>query len=288
MAAVPRLLRRLAGNRLLAAGILALLALLALAWIVPAVRPDPNVVDVEHGLSAQGAPLPPSLTSPLGTDDLGRDQLARVGHAARVSLGTAALATVVALALGLLVGLLAGLSGGWIDAALMRLVELAVSFPVLLLAILTAAVLRAASLDETAGSLAVVLGLLGWPSTARLVRARVMVLTRSEFVIAARALGASGWRVVGRHILPNIAGVLAVLLTATVSQLLVAEATLSFAGLGPPPPEATWGRMVFEGRIYYRSAPWLFAVPGIALVLTVAAFHLVGAGLRRELERVEL
>jgi peptide/nickel transport system permease protein len=281
---VPRALRRLLRNRPLAAGLLALGVLLALAWIVPSFRPDPNLADVDHGLSEMGAPLPPSLAAPLGTDDLGRDQLSRVSHAARSSLMTTGLATAMALIIGLLVGLTAGLVGGWLDAVLMRLVELALSFPVLLLAIFAAAALRAASLDEATAPLALVLSLFGWPATARVVRARARALTHAEFIVAARGLGASGWRVLTRHVLPNLAGVTAVMITGTAAQLLVAEATLSFAGLGAAPPEATWGRMIFEGRIYYRSAPWLLLAPGLALVVAVMIFHLLGAGLRRELE----
>lgn len=284
-AAVLRALGRLASNRLLAAGVLALLALIALATVVPALRPDPNLADIDGGLSELGAPLPPSAAAPLGTDDLGRDELARVSHAARASLVTTCVATIIAIGLGLLVGLGAGLAGGWVEAVLMRLVEMALAFPVLMVAIFAAAVLRAAALDEGQGSLAVVLGLLGWQTTARVVHARAVALRRAEFVMAARALGASGWRVLTRHLLPNVAGVLAVLFAATAAQLLIAESTLSFAGLGAAPPEPTWGRMVFEGRIYYRSAPWLLVAPGVALLLAVASFYLVGAGLRRELER---
>jgi peptide/nickel transport system permease protein len=285
MPPVQRLLRRLASNRLLATGALALLALLALAWIVPAVRPAPNLANVEHGLSESGAPLPPSLASPLGTDDLGRDELSRVAHAARASLLTAGVATAIALAIGLIVGLLAGLTGGWLDAIVQRMIELAISFPVLLLAIFAAAALRAAELDRAPGSYALVLGLMCWPATARIVRSRALVLARAEFIVAARGLGASRWRVLLRHVVPNVSGVLAVMLTLTAAQILVADSTMSFAGLGAAPPEASWGRMVFEGRIYYRSAPWLMIAPGLALVVAVAAFHLVGAGLRRELER---
>ena len=127
----------------------------------------------------------------------------------------------------------------------------------------------------------------GWPPTARVVRARVQVLDSAEFVLAARALGADVWRVIARHLLPNLAGTLAVISTTTFAQMVVAEATLSFAGLGPAPPEASWGRMIYEGRVYYRSAPWLFLVPGAALVFTVGAFYLIGLGVQRELEQVE-
>ena len=285
MAAVRRALHRLQRNRLLCAGLAALIALFALAWIVPAFRPDPNLADIDHGLTELGAPLPPSLDAPLGTDDLGRDQLARVAHAARASLVTIIAASAIALALGLLVGLTAGLSGGWVDSALLRLIELAVAFPVLLLAILAAAVLRAAELDEARSSLAVVLGLVGWPVAAQVIRARAMTLTHAGHIVAARALGAGRWRVIVHHVLPDIAGVLAVLLTSTVAQLLLTEATLSFVGLGAPPPEPSWGRMVYEGRVYYRSAPWLMLAPGLALLVAVTAFHLLGAGVRREIQR---
>jgi peptide/nickel transport system permease protein len=290
---VVRALRRLIGNRALAVGSATLVAVAVLAFVVPMLRPDATLADIEHGLSAQGAPLPPSLSAPLGTDDLGRDVLARVSVAARSSLLTATVATAIALWIGVMIGLVCGLCSGWaggsaarwIDSALMRLVDLAMSFPVLLLALFAAAALRAGALDHSAFSLAVVLGLLGWPTSARVIRAKTLVLARADFVAAARALGASNVRLILRHLLPNVRSVATVLATVTLAQMLLADAVLSFAGLGDAPPQPSWGRMVFEGRVYYRSAPWLVLVPGLAIVIAVAAFYLIGQGLQHESAR---
>jgi ABC-type dipeptide/oligopeptide/nickel transport system permease subunit len=245
---------------------------------------DPTALDIEHGLSALGAPLPPSLDHVLGTDPLGRDVWARVVAATATSLEVAALSTALALALGLGVGLVAGYAGGWLDAALMRLVDLVLAFPLVLLAILLAALLRATSLAPTSAPVVLTLGLVGWTTTARVIRGKVAGVVRGELVTAVRALGARPGRIVLHHLLPNVAGIATALAALTFAQNLLAESVLSFVGLGPPPPAASWGRMLFEARAYYRSAPWLAIAPGVAISLAVAAFHLVGEGLRDALD----
>lgn len=257
------------------------------AWVVPALGPDPNRPDLDRGLTALGAPLAPSGDAPLGTDDLGRDVFARVCYAGRASLLTAATGTALAVLLGLLAGMSAGLVGGALETALARAIELVLAFPILLLALFAATALRAASLDGGGGSLAVVLGLLGWPATARVVHARTRALAAADYVVAARGLGASVPRLVLRHLLPNLAALVTAIAVITLSQFLLAESALSFVGLGPAPPEPSWGQMVWEGRIYYRSAPWLVLAPALAIVVTVAAVHLVAVGLQGTLERVE-
>lgn len=241
---------------------------------------DPLQRDIDHGLSIKGAPLPPSADAPLGTDHLGRDVWARVASGAGSSLELAALATLVSLAIGLLVGLVAGYAGGWIDNALMRLVDLVLAFPFLLLAILLAALLREADLASSNAPVVLTLGIVGWTTMARVIRGKAMVLARSEMTTAARALGATPSRIVLRHILPNVSGVVIVVTVLGFAQNLMAEAVLSYLGLGPPPPAATWGRMLYEGRVYYRTAPWLVIVPGVAILVAVIAFNLVGEGLR--------
>lgn len=273
-----RALRRFLANRGAVVGAALVVVLLALALIGP--RRSPTAIDVDHGLTALGAPLPPSADAPLGTDHLGRDVWARVHAGARTSLEIAALSTLLALAIGLAIGLWAGYAGGWADELLMRLVDLVLAFPFLLLAILLAALLREADLASSNAPVILTLGAVGWTTMARVIRGKARSLARSEYVIAARALGASPWRVVVRHVLPNVAGVVIVVTALGFAQNLLAESVLSYLGLGPPPPTPTWGRMLYEGRVYYRTAPWLTIAPGVAILLAVVAFNLLGEGLR--------
>ncbi len=245
---------------------------------------DPVARDIEHGLSAMGAPLGPSDDALLGTDHLGRDVWARIVAGAGASLSIAALATGIALAIGLLVGLVAGYAGGWVDTLLMRIVDLVLSFPVLLLAILLAALLREAGLASSKAPVFLTLAVVGWTTMARVIRGKAMTLARSDLVVAARAIGASPGRILTRHILPNVLGVVIVVTALGFAQNLLAESLLSFLGLGPPPPAPTWGRMLYDGRIYYRSAPHLMLAPGIAILLAVVAFNLLAEGLRDALD----
>jgi ABC-type dipeptide/oligopeptide/nickel transport system permease subunit len=254
--------------------------LLVLAIVVPWLVADPLALDVDHGLSAMGAPLSPSAHALLGTDHLGRDVLARIVAGTGTSLSIAAVSTAIALAIGLSVGLVAGYAGGWLDNALMRLVDLVLSFPFLLLAILLAALLREANLASGSAPVFITLGIVGWTTMARVIRGKAMTIVRSEHVTAARALGARPLRIITRHILPNVAGVVVVVTALGFAQNLLAESVLSYLGLGPPPPTPTWGRMLYEGRVYYRTAPWLVAAPGMAILLAVVAFNLLGEGLR--------
>jgi ABC-type dipeptide/oligopeptide/nickel transport system permease subunit len=260
-------------------------ALVALLLIVAIARPwiaskDPIASDIDHGLSEAGAPLPPSASAPLGTDHLGRDVWARVAAGTTSSLEIATLATVLALVIGLAVGLVAGYAGGWVDEVLMRLVDLVLAFPYLLLAILLAALLYQAHLASDTAPVVLTLGVVGWTTIARVVRGKALVLARSDHVIAARALGAGPVRIAVRHVLPNLAGVLIAVTALGFAQNILAESALSYLGLGPPPPAATWGRMMFEGRVYYRSAPWLTIAPGVAILVAVVSFNLLGEGLR--------
>jgi len=257
-------------------------AALIMGLLVLAVLPhrDPLAPDIDHGLTAVGAPLPPSADSPLGTDHLGRDVWARVCAGAGTSLEIATLSTLLALLLGLAVGLTAGYAGGAVDNALMRLVDLVLAFPFLLLAILLAALLREANLASSNGPVVLTLGVVGWTTIARVIRGKTLSLARSEYVTAARALGGSPWRIIVRHVLPNVAGIVIVVAALGFAQNLLAESVLSYLGLGPPPPAPTWGRMLYEGRVYYRTAPWLSIAPGIAIVTAVVGFNLLGEGLR--------
>lgn len=278
--------RRFVSSRTALAGAIGVASLVVLAvlgpWLAGA---DPIARDVEHGLSALGAPLGPSDTALLGTDQLGRDVWARLLAGARTSLWIATLATALAVSLGLLVGLVAGYAGGRIDAALMRVVDLVMSFPAILVAILLAALLREADLASSTAPVILTLGLISWTGMARVIRGKTRVLARSEFITAARAIGAPPAWIVRHHLLPNVAGLVLGIAALGFAQNLLAEAVLSYVGLGPPPPAPTWGRMIYEGRIYYRTAPHLVIAPGVAIVLAVVAFNLLAEGLRDGLDR---
>jgi len=279
-----RALRRFRRNRAAIAGLIVTAIVLGFAVAGPLLAGDPQAQDIDGGLSALGAPLPPHAGSLLGTDSLGRDVWARVVGGAAVSLQVAALATLISLTIGVGIGLVAGYAGGAIDAALMRLVDLVLSFPFLLLAILLAALLREAGLGSSTAPVFVTLGVVGWTTMARVVRGKVLSLRELEFVHAARALGAGPVRILRRHLLPNVVGVVIVLATLGFAQNILAESTLSYLGLGPPPPTPTWGRMLYEGQAYYRTAPWLILAPGTAILLTVISFNLLGEGLRDALD----
>lgn len=264
------------------------MGLLGVAVLAPVLSArDPLVGDVEHGLSELGAPLPPSHDAVLGTDPLGRDVWARVVGGARTSLSIAAIATLIALVIGVSIGLCAGYAGGAIDSALMRLVDLVLAFPVLLLAILLAALLREAALASSTAPVFLTLGVVSWTTMARVIRGKTAVLARSDMITAARALGASPSRILVRHVLPNLAGVAIVVTAFAFAQNLVSESVLSYVGLGPAPPAPSWGRMLYEGRAYYRTAPHLVLVPGVAIALAVVGFNLLGGGLRDALDARE-
>ena len=277
-------LRRFARRRSSLVGLVLAVLLVGLAVVSPG---DPTTLDVDRGLSELGLPLPPSADAPLGTDHLGRDVLARIADGAGTSLRVALLATLLSLLIGATVGLVAGYAGGWVDQVLMRLVDLVLAFPFLLLAILLAAVLRESGLVSSSTPVVFTLALAGWTTAARVIRTKARTLATSEFVTATRALGASPARIIARHLLPNVAGVIVTVAVLGFAQNLLAEATLSYLGLGPPPPDATWGRMLSEGRAFYRTAPHLILVPGLAITIAVIGFHLLAGGLRAAFEDSE-
>lgn len=272
--------RRFAENRGAVVGGILVVVLVALALVGPALTKDPIARDIDHGLTEVGAPLGPSGDALLGTDQLGRDVWARVVAGARASMSIALLSTLLALVFGSAIGLLAGFVGGRVDSVLMRFVDLVLAFPTLVLAILLAALMREADLASSNAPVVLTLGAVSWTTMARLIRQKAMTIARSEYVSCARSLGASGMRIVMRHVIPNLVGVVIVVAALGFAQNLLAESVLSYVGLGPPPPAPTWGRMLFEGRTYYRTAPHLVLAPGLAIVMAVVAFNLLGEGLR--------
>ncbi len=222
---------------------------------------------------------PPTSAHPFGTDQLGRDVLSRVIFGARISLLVGAVTVFVAGVIGCGFGLLAGYLGGWLGAAVMRLADVQLSFPFILLALTINAVLGA-GFRNIMLSLAVA----GWPLYVRVVRGEILALRHRDYVQAAVATGAGSGRVMRRHVLPNVATPIIVVSTLQVSQFIIAEATISFLGFGIQPPTAAWGTMVSDGRNYIFFAWWLSAFPGAALALTALGVNLLGDWLRDTLD----
>ena len=240
---------------------------------------DPVEQDIAQRLRPPGARDPAGRLHPLGTDHLGRDLLARVIYGAQPALLVGFAAVVISGVLGMAAGLLGGYFGGWIDDVLMRLADIQLAFPFILLAIAVIGVLGA-----SLKTIIIVIGVSSWVVYARVVRAAVFSLREREFVQAAQALGSRDVRVVLRHILPNALTPWLVVATLDMARVIVIESALSFLGLGVQPPTPTWGGMLADGRVYISTAWWLATFPGLAILVTVLGINLFGDGLRDTLD----
>jgi peptide/nickel transport system permease protein len=212
---------------------------------------------------------------PLGTDQLGRDILSRIIYGSRVTLSVGLAAVVLGGFFGVLLGLVSGFRGGWTDRILMRIADMQLSLPLMLLALLVVA-----ALGPSLQNLIIVLALTGWVRYARIIRGQVLSLREREFILSARAIGAGPLRIMLRHILPNVLTPALVVATLELARVIVMEAALSFLGLGVQPPSPSWGRMLAEGRTLISSAWWISTFPGVAILLTVLSVNLVGDWLR--------
>lgn len=265
---------RYIANRFAVAGAVVVVTLFIVSFLAPYITPySPDDLDAYHVL------LPPSAAHWLGTDELGRDVLTRIIFGSRISLKVGFVAVGIATVIGTTAGLIAGYFGRWIDQILMRLVDIMLCFPTffLILAVI-------AMLEPSIWYIMIVIGLTGWMGVARLVRAEVLSLRERDFILAARSIGASNSRIIFRHILPNALSPVLVAATLGVAGAILTESALSFLGIGVQPPTPSWGNMLTAGKDYLEFAWWLSLFPGLAILITVIAYNLVGEGLRDALD----
>ena len=266
--------RRLRRNRHTAIGGLVFLALVVVALLAPVV----DHTDL-YMMQPQVALWPPSRGHWFGTDEFGRDLLTRVLHGARLTLGVALVAVAMACGLGVLVGLIAGYYGGWLDLCLMRLVDLMLAFPGILLALAIVAIL-----GPGLSNAMIAVGITGIPSYARVIRAAVLQAKAFLYVEAARAVGVSAPAILARHVLPNVTAPIIVLSTLNVAGAILTAASLSFLVLGAQPPQPEWGALLNAGRNWLSRAWWLMTFPGLAIMIAVLAVNTLGDGLRDVLD----
>lgn len=265
---------RLKRNRLAMVGGSVVLLLFLVSLCAPLLAPyNPNEINAWQVLS------PPSWSHWFGTDELGRDVFSRVLFGARISLKVGLVAIGIAVVLGSLVGLAAGYYGGWVDTLLMRMVDIMLCFPAffLILAIIT-------FLEPSIWYIMIVIGLTGWMGVARLVRAETLTIREMDYIMAARCSGASDSRIILRHILPNALSPVLVAATLGVAGAILTESALSFLGIGVQPPTPSWGNILTSGKDYIEFAWWLSLYPGLAILITVLAYNLLGEGIRDALD----
>lgn len=257
-------------------GFVIVVALTADLW-VPGTLGNPTETD--SATMAQNSRLAPSPEHPFGTDTLGRDVLCRVIYGSRISLAVGVLATAISTVLGLIMGALAAYYGGIWDTVIMRLADIFLAFPYTLFVIAMLAVI-----GPGIQNVFIAIGILGWPSIARVFRSAILTVKENDYVDAARAMGASDARIIARHIFPNSVAVIVVYATMNIGSAILTEAALSFLGMGVQAPNPSWGIMIQDGATYLATQPWLMIMPGLAILTTVLAFTLLGDGLRDALD----
>ena len=274
------LLRRLVRRRTALFGMLVVLGVMLAAVLAPVVSPfDPLEQDIGQRLREPGWQDTQGRLHPLGTDHLGRDILARIVFGSRIALVVGLAAVAISGVLGMLIGLVAGYFGGRVDDFLMRLADIQLAFPFILLAIAVIGVL-----GPSLQNIIIVIGVSSWVVYARVVRGEVLSIREREYVQAAIALGSQHWRVLRHHVLPNTLTPWLVVATLDMARVIVIESALSFLGLGVQPPTPTWGGMLADGRVYLSTAWWLATFPGLAILITVLGINLFGDGLRDTLD----
>lgn len=266
--------RRFKTNRLALVGGLVVVSLFLVSFLAPFIAPyDPNEFHLKRVLEG------PTAAHWFGTDELGRDVLSRMIYGAQISLKVGFVAVGIATFIGMFLGAIAGYYGGWVESAIMRLVDLMLCFPsfFLILAVI-------ALLEPSIWNIMIVIGLTSWMGVTRLVRAEFLSLKQREFVTAASALGASDYRIIFRHLLPNSLAPVLVSATLGVAGAILTESALSFLGIGVQPPTPSWGNILTAGKDNIAVAWWLSLFPGAAILITVLAYNLLGEGLREALD----
>ena len=268
------MLKKLLGQTSGLVGLVLVAIVLVAALFAPLVAPyDPYAINMDEALQK------PSTAHPLGTDVFGRDVMSRLIYGARISMAVSLASRVVALVLGALLGLFAGYVGGRLDTLIMRLADVTLAYPALLLLIAVVA-----AVGPSLAALIIALGVVGWAGVARIVRAQVLSLKEREFVLAIRSLGGKpGW-IMLRHLLPNCFSQLIIIFSMGLGMGIMAESSMSFLGLGAQPPLPSWGSMISSGLDYLRVAPWLSLAPGIGITLAVLGFNLLGDAFRDVLD----
>ena len=266
--------RVFARNRLALAGLAIVVALVAVALLADVIAPaGPTVGSLDQRL------LPPSAGHWFGTDDQGRDIFARVVHGTRITLMVVVLVAVLAAPIGLLVGTVAGYAGGWVDAVLMRVTDIFLAFPRLILALAFVA-----ALGPGIENAVIAIAITSWPPYARIARAETLTIRQAEYIEAVRVMGAGPWRIVWRHVMPLCLSSVIVRVTLDMAGIILTAAGLGFLGLGAQPPTPEWGAMISTGRQYVLDQWWVAAAPGAAIFLVSLAFNLLGDGLRDALD----
>lgn len=248
---------------------------IAAPWLAPH---NPSF-QYREGLSDMGQPLPNSAKFLLGTDNLGRDLLSRLIWGARISFVIGVLSNVLSVAVAVGVGALGGYLGSWVEIVLMRITDVFMGFPALLLAVGLIAVLKPSTL-----TLIISIAFVNWTYLARITYGEVLSIKAREFILAARVVGVPSTRILVRHVLPHLVSLITVYVTLGIASTVMLEATLSYVGIGVQPPTPSWGNMISQGQRYYRAAPWLILYPGLAIIASVLGFNLLGDGLRDALD----
>jgi peptide/nickel transport system permease protein len=268
------MVRALFKNGRVLLGSIILLCVVVSAIGAPFLTPhDPNRQDIQNRLAQ------PSLRHLLGTDQYGRDILSRIIYGARISLLVGILSVLIGILVGVPLGLLAGYFGKWPDLVICKIIDILMSFPMLLLAMAIVAILGTSLVNTI-----LAIGIASVPRFARLTRGEVLALKNREFIEAVRAIGANPFRIILYHLMPNIISPIIIMGTLYTATAIITEANLSFLGLGTQPPTATWGGMISDGRPFLRSSPWVSTIPGIAIALSVLSFNIFGDGLRDALD----
>jgi peptide/nickel transport system permease protein len=266
--------KRFRRNRFALAGGVVVTVLFAVSLLAPLITPwDPAAINAYQVL------LPPSTAHWMGTDELGRDVFTRVIFGTRISLYVGFVAVGISMVIGTVVGLLSGFYGGWVDSILMRFVDIMLCFPTFFLILAMIALL-----EPSIWIIMLVIGVTSWMGVARLVRAEVLSIKERDYIMAARTIGASDVRIIFRHILPNAAAPVLVAATLGIAGAILTESALSFLGIGVQPPTPSWGNILTSGKDYLEFAWWLSLFPGLAILVTVLAYNLLGEGIRDALD----